>query len=130
MNGTLSWMMASALAIVMIATGCNSGSDATQHSVPAVRRCLHHHGLTATVVPEPSEPGDWNLLDIRGTIIANLGTAMVTIDVSGSGGNIAKYDPSGTAAPRKLVEAVWDCAGYSAATTPYSCSDDGCVSSY
>ena len=117
------------LAIVVIAPGCGiSGKDTAQHSVRAVRRCLHHQGIRAAI--EPLHHGDFNLLDIRGTIIARLGAARVTIDVSGDGGNIAEYAPNGAAAPRKLVEAVWACAGHGVTTTPYSCSNDGCTSSY
>jgi len=121
-------MTAFALAVVLIAPACSSGSSAAQHSVPAVRGCLQHHGVAAAIVSEP--PGDYNLFDIRGTIVANLGAATVTIDVSGDESNIAEYSPNGTAAPKRLVEAVWDCAGRGVTTTPDTCNDDGCVSAY
>jgi hypothetical protein len=126
-------MMASALAVVAMAAGCggSGGSDAAQHSVRAVVRCMHRHGMDAGVDREPpAQPGDVNLFDVRGTVGAHLGQARVTISVVGDGENMADYNPNGTAAPMKLVEAVWACAGHHVTTTPYSCSNGLCTSSH
>src|ERR1051326_4382694 len=118
-----------ALAVSFSAAGCGGAvaSETDIHSPDAVAACLHKAGVSAAVAPTPpSQPGDWPLFDVNGTVTAHLGAATVTITVLSGGDNMAEYG-SGTP-PRTLVEAVWACAGQSVTTTPYTCDADGCTS--
>jgi len=118
---------------MVVAAGCGTGSpnDPAQHSVLGVLRCLHHHGVRAHTEPvSPSPEGAIPLFDVQGLIAAHVGPGTVKVTVIRDSVNIAEYAPNGTATPRALVEAVWACAGHETTTTPYTCSNDVCTTSY
>lgn len=79
------------------------------HSLIAVTSCLNKADVSAYQHPWEHEPGDWNILDVQGTVVASTDAATVIITVVGDGDNWVEYYPE--AAPQELVDVVSRCAG-------------------
>jgi hypothetical protein len=98
------------LAIALVVAGCGRGDDSVEHhSLIAVTACLNEADVPAYNHPWEHQPGDWNILDVQGTVIARIDAATVVITVLGDGDNWVEYYPE--AAPQELVDVVGRCAG-------------------
>lgn len=110
------------LAITLVVAGCSGvevgrvdDSDYVDpHSLTSVAACLNKAGVPASQQSweQLSQPGDWNILNAQGTVVASVGAAEFTITVFEEGDSWVRYDPDAAAqAPQELVDVVWRCAG-------------------
>jgi len=108
-----------------VAPGCGGGSTGQPHSATHSQKkvvdCLAKRGISSEIErPDSAEnvdPGEVPpLFDFRGEVGAYLGSSLVTIEVASAGDNLAFYE--GADPPRRLIDAVWACAGKAPSTSP------------